>query len=211
VEACPTRALGLAGEEWAASEIIEVVRRDRIFYDATGGGMTLSGGEPLAQPEGARAVLELAREDGISSAAETCGAVAWGVIASVLGLVDLWLFDVKHLDLGAHKALTGSGNEEILANLERLLAAGEDVILRVPLIPGQNDGNWLETELPEWLRAHGAIRAVHLMPYNRLAASKYRSLGLAFPLAELEPPSGPEIEEVKARLAAAGVRVQIGG
>jgi pyruvate formate lyase activating enzyme len=210
-EVCPTGALGLVGEEWAASEIMDVVRRDRIFYDASGGGMTLSGGEPLAQAEGARTLLTQAKEDEIHTAVETCGAVSWGAIASVLDLVDLWLFDVKQLDAAAHRAATVSGNEEILDNLERLLAAGEEVIVRVPVIPGSNDGRWLGEDLPEWLRAHEAVREVHLMPYNRLAAAKYAGLGLTFALAELAPPSEAETEAVKAQIESAGVRVRVGG
>jgi pyruvate formate lyase activating enzyme len=178
VEACPTGALGLAGEEWTPEEIMGVVVRDRAFYHASGGGMTLSGGEPLWQAAGARRLLELARGEGIHTAVETCGCVEWAVVKGVLELVDLWLFDVKQLDPEVHRAMTGTRNEGIIANLDGLLEAGARAIVRVPVVPGRNDGGWLVERLPGWLRERPRVREVHLMPYNRLAESKYRSLGV---------------------------------
>ena len=201
----------MAGEEWTPEEIMGVVGRDRGFYEASGGGMTLSGGEPLWQSAGAGRLLELARGEGIHTAVETCGCVEWPVVRSVLELVDVWLFDVKELDPGAHRAMTGSGNEGILANLDGLLAAGARVIVRVPVVPGRNDGVWLVERLPRWLRERPRVREVHLMPYNRLAESKYRSLGVEYALAGLEAPTDEELEAVKARLEGVGVRVRVGG
>jgi pyruvate formate lyase activating enzyme len=201
-EACPTAALGLAGEEWTPEEIMSVVERDGAFYEASGGGLTLSGGEPLWQAEGARALLELARQEGIHTAVETCGCVEWAVIESVQDAVGLWLYDVKHVDPGRHRRMTAESNERILSNLDRLLSAGAEVILRMPVIPGSNEGEGAIEQLAEWLRGRPRIGEVHLMPYNRLAESKYRSLGMEYE---------EELEGLKARLEETGVRVRVGG
>lgn len=211
VEACPTGALGLAGEERMPGEIMEIVRRDRAFYEASGGGVTLSGGEPLAQAEGARELLGLAWQEGIHTAVETCGCVAWEVVESVMELVDLWLYDVKHVDAEAHRAMTGRGNEAILSNLDRLLAEGAEAIVRVPVVPGYNDGEGLIAGLEGWLRARPQVSEVHLMPYNRLAESKYGGLGMEYALEGLETPTEEEMEGAKVRLERVGVRVRIGG
>ena len=133
---------------------MEVVRRDRAFYDSSGGGVTLSGGEPLTQPEGARALLGLAREEGLHTAVETCGCVAWEAMESAMELVSLWLYDVKYADTAVHRAMTGRGNETILSNLERLLAAGAEAVVRVPVVPGYNDGEGLIAGMERWLLAH---------------------------------------------------------
>ncbi|UCC67867.1 MAG: glycyl-radical enzyme activating protein [Armatimonadota bacterium] len=210
-EACPTAALGLAGEGWEPGEVMSVVKRDRAFYEASGGGMTLSGGEPLWQAEGARALLELARREGIDTAVETCGFVEWAVIESVRDAVGLWLYDVKHVDPRRHRRMTAESNERIISNLDRLLSAGAEVILRMPVIPRSNEGEGAIEQLAEWLRGRPGIREVHLMPYNRLAESKYRSLGLEYALAGLEAPTEEELDGLKARLQGTGVRVRVGG
>ncbi len=208
---CPTGTLGVVGEEWTPAQVFAVVCRDRDFYYASGGGVTLSGGEPLLQAEGARAILHLARSEGIHTAIETCGCVEWSAVASVLGLVNLWLFDLKHLEADIHQRLTGLSNDLALGNLEQLLSAGEQIILRLPVIPGRNDGAWLEEALPRWLRARRQVLEVHLMPYHRLAESKYAGLGLDYALAGLAAPSAEKLEELKSRLEATGVQVRVGG
>ncbi len=190
---------------------MQVVRRDRPFYDASRGGMTLSGGEPLWQPEGARELLGIAKAEAIHTAVETCGSVVWPVIETMLSAVDLWLYDLKHLEGEAHQRLTGRGNEEVLANLERLLAVGAALALRVPVIPGRNDDSWLVERLPTWLRSHPGVREVHLMPYNRLAESKYRSLGWDYALRGVEPPPEERTKALAERLREAGVEVRVGG
>jgi pyruvate formate lyase activating enzyme len=208
---CPTGALGLIGEQRTPEEIIEIVARDRPFYDASGGGVTLSGGEPLAQVRGARALLRLAQARGIHTAVETCGYAEWRRIAPLLDLVDLWLYDVKHLDPGVHQEFTGVPNRRIIANLERLLAAGAAVILRIPLIPGHNDGDDFFTLLSQWLAKHDSIGEVHLMPYNRLARSKYAGLGLPYPLGDAESLPSTLLAARRAALERTGRIVRVGG
>jgi pyruvate formate lyase activating enzyme len=208
---CPTGALGLIGEQRTPEEIIEIVARDLPFYDASGGGVTLSGGEPLAQVRGARALLQLARSRDIHTAVETSGYAEWRRIAPLLDLVDLWLYDLKHLDSGVHRELTGVHNRRIIANLERLLAAGAAVILRVPVILGHNAGDDFFTLLAQQLAKHDAVREVHLMPYNRLARSKYEGLGLSYPLGDTESLPSTVLEARRAALERIGRTVRVGG
>ncbi len=129
----------------------------------------------------------------------------------MMDAVDLWLYDLKHLDPEAHRALTGSHNETILDNLERLLSAGAEVVLRLPLIPGCNDDDGSMARLAAWLAEHAGVSEVHLMPYNMLAESKYESIGLPYPLrgARAIPPA--RIEAHRNALSRAHVVVRVGG
>ena len=210
-ECCPTGALGIVGEQRTAEEILEIVRRDKPFYEASGGGLTISGGEPLAQAKGARALLSLARKEKIHTAVETCGYADWRVFQPLLGLVDLWLYDVKQMEPRAHRAATGFYNRRILANLARLLENRAKVILRVPIIPGQNDQERLISRLAEWIGGHDGLQEIHLMPYNRLAESKYAAVGLEYSLQGLQPPAEEEIQGFKERLEESGLTVRVGG
>ncbi len=181
VEACWCDALRLTGREATAEEILDVVERDRPWYAASGGGMTLTGGEPLAQPEFASALLEGARRRGVHSCVETSGAVPWSVLGAVRGFVDLFLFDVKATGEQAHRRLVGAPPGLILENLERLLACGAVVRVRCPLVPGLNDD---ETHL----RAIAALAARHPglevepLPYHDTARHKHARYGLEDPL-----------------------------
>ncbi len=126
------------------------------FFRRTGGGVTLTGGEPTAQPEFAHAVASLCRAAGIHVAIETCGFTPWATLERLAPVVDLWLYDAKHPDAEAHEELTGASNEPILANLRRLIDSGADLIVRVPLIPGVNDDDATIGELARMVAGLGA-------------------------------------------------------
>jgi pyruvate formate lyase activating enzyme len=190
---------------------MEVVLRDRVFYEASGGGVTLSGGEPLAQAQGAKELLYRAHAEHLHAAVETCGYAGPGVIESLLGLVDLWLFDIKHTDPDAHRALTGVSNAPILANLDLLLAAEAEVILRVPLIPSLNDDGPAITGLTKLVRGRPRLKETHIMPYNPLAESKYESLGLPYSLRGFQRQAERELVRAVRPLSELGVRVVAGG
>ena len=119
-EVCVAGALEFSGRSATPEEVVEVVLRDRVFYETSGGGVTLSGGEPLAQPAFAREILARCRTEGLHTAVDTCGEGAREALDALIPLADLWLFDVKHLDPGAHRAATGRSNERILQNLRYL-------------------------------------------------------------------------------------------
>ncbi len=183
---------------------------DRLFFDESGGGATFSGGEPLAQPEFLAACLAGCRAREIHTAVDTSGHAPPEVIAALLPLVDLWLYDLKHPDTARHAALTGVGNELILANLAHLAHAGAAVWIRIPVIPGFNDApaeieaaGRLVTDLP-------GLRRVHLLPYHAAATAKRERFGL--PEAPVVPAPPPDhLEDLAARLTALGLDVHVGG
>ncbi len=174
--ACPGGALSLLGRPMTAAQIMATVRRDKFYYDATAGGLTLSGGEPLAQPEGARALLEASRQEGIGTAVETSAAVATETLRPFVGLVDHWLVDVK-ASREAYERLTGLAAERLWANLSLLSQAGAEITLRTPMVMGYNVDDGLLAFLKE-CRALPNVRRAELLPYHDMGRGKAAMAGL---------------------------------
>jgi pyruvate formate lyase activating enzyme len=177
VEICPAHAMVWSGRLRSAGDVIQEVLRDAPFYE-DGGGLTLTGGEPTLQPAFARALLCLAKAEHLDTAIETTGNAPWESLAALLPYVDLWLFDVKHLDSQVHRRYTGLGNELILSNLRKLAGLGAPIRVRVPLIPEVNltEENLRQTAaFAEALG--GAVRSVDLLPFHKLGTAKYQALG----------------------------------
>jgi pyruvate formate lyase activating enzyme len=179
VQVCPSGSLKSIGRDAPAEEIMASVLRDRPFYEASGGGLTLSGGEPLAQTDAAEAVLVLARGHRLHTAVETSGYAPWACFERLLPRVDLWLYDLKDTDAGRHRRQTGVDNRLILENLRRLHGAAAGVRVRLPIVPGCNDR-------PDHFEALSALAAeltglegFELLPYHGLGAGKRRQFGLA--------------------------------
>jgi pyruvate formate lyase activating enzyme len=179
VDACPQQALRLFGKSMAVDEVMAIVDRDRAYYDRSGGGLTLSGGEPLAQYGFTRELLEAAKRVGIHTCIETCGSVAPERLSELIPLVDVFLFDYKATDPALHLELTGVDNRLILSNLHLLLERGAHIVLRCPLVPGINDQ-------PEHLQAIAALSAlvpaperIEIMAYHDLGKSKAEQIGSA--------------------------------
>lgn len=208
---CPVGGTYWIGEQRAAGSIIAEVRRDRPFY-AEGGGMTLTGGEPLLQPRLAEALLRLAKAESITTAIETCGYATWQTFARLVPYLDSILFDLKHMDDTLHRVWTGVGNEPILDNLRRLIAAYAPVTVRVPLIPGFN-------ATVENVQAIGAFVAglegdvphVDLLPYHAFGRSKYTALALPYPWQAHERLTDHQVGELADALRGQGLNVTIGG
>ena len=216
-DACYAEAIERIGYELSVGEALDKVERDRPFYESSGGGVTISGGEPLMRPEFTLAFLAGCRERGLHVALDTCGQVGWDVLAAAASLANLVLFDFKHADSTAHRELTGAGNERILANLGRLLALDDrpEVWIRYPLIPTLNDdpANWraMGEFLAPFAARPGAGLSVDVLPYHALAESKYRKLGRAYSLAGLAEPTRETVESAAAALAGFGLTVRAGG
>lgn len=202
-EACPTTALELVGEQRSVQQVMETVRRDRVAYAASGGGLTLSGGEPLAQPAFAAALLQAARAEGIHTCVETSGCASPATIDRIAPHVDLWLWDCKAVDDALHHRLTGVGNAGIIANLDHLLARGAAMELRCPLVPGLNDADADLDALATFIRQRPGLRRVWVMPYHRLGVTKAAECGAA----TLDRPSATDAEKARwlARLPGATV------
>jgi len=208
-EVCYAEARVVAGRRTTAGEVVAEALRDEAFFRNSGGGVTLGGGEPLAQPRFAAAILRLCRERGVHTALETCGQCPWEVLDGVRRWTDLFLFDLKHRDAARLEAETGGHLSRILENLDRLAPVAA-VVVRTPLIPGFNDEPSVVSALAARARAAGAAE-MHLLPYHRLGRSKYARLGRAYPLAGTAPVSAERTAELARAAAASGLPVRIGG
>lgn len=200
----------MVGRRTTAGEVFDEVAKDAIFYRRSGGGVTLSGGEPLAQPRFAEAILALSRDAGFHTALDTSGHGTWSRVRPVFEQCDLVLFDVKHLDPVRHREATGVDNELILANLRRVRELGIELWVRVPLIPGWNDDDANAAALAGVVtRELGRETPVFLLPYHPFGEGKYEALGRKPP--SIQPPSDEQVARVAGRLASAGLAVQVGG
>jgi pyruvate formate lyase activating enzyme len=209
-EACVAGARELAGRRVTASEVLAECERDVVFYDESGGGVTVSGGEPLSQPEFTEALLAGCRERHIHTALDTCGFASRESALRVSRAADLVLYDLKLLDSAAHRKYTGVPSEPILANLAALTEAGRNLIVRVPLIPGVNDDRASLGALTDFVWLLG-LRRIDLLPYHRIGVDKYGRLGRARPLGEIEPLPETELSRIAADLADRGFAIRIGG
>ncbi len=184
-KACPNAALAIVGESRTISDLLDIVEEDRPFYETSGGGLTLGGGEALAQPEAAVSLLAACRQRGINTAVETCGYTKPEVILRAAEVTDTFLYDVKHMDSERHYRLTGVRNETILGNLKLLLENRRNVKIRMPLLKGLNDDNETMERLVRFLRPykeHRNFKGVDLLPYHKMGVGKYAQLGLEYPL-----------------------------
>ena len=210
VDVCLAGARELAGKCMTVSEALRELERDVIFFDESGGGVTVSGGEPLSQPWFVEALLAGCRERRIHTALDTCGFAPRDVLLRVAAKADLVLFDLKSMDPETHLMHTGVSNRAILENLEALAASGLELVVRLPIIPGINDGDE-EVDRAAALLSRLLVRRVDLLPYHRIGADKYKRLGLSYSLAELEPPSPARMAQIADKLERAGLTVKQGG
>lgn len=209
-EVCQAEARQLAGKRVGLDEVVGEIEKDLIFFEESGGGVTLSGGEPLAQPAFAAALLRACRDRGIHTVLETCGYARPETFRSVALLADQVLFDVKLITAAAHREYTGLANTGILQNFEDLFARGRAVTVRIPLVPGINDA---PEELDRFARYLGKFPGcrVELLPYHRIGAAKYTRLARTYKLKDTVEPSAAELARVSDRLTRAGLNVTVGG
>ncbi len=212
VAECFAEALQLSGREMTVEQVKAEVLRDRAFYESSGGGVTLSGGEPLLQPAFTLALLQACRAAGLHTAVETTTQTRWENLRAILPFVDLFMVDIKHLDSRQHQAATGVANHRILANIRRLAATSKPILFRTPVVPTVNATVPEIQAIAEFVRELSAARpagapplALELLPFHRLAADKYTSLGLDDRAAHLIPPSKAAMAELVQAARAVGV------
>ncbi len=211
VTECPAGALRMCGEEKTVGQVVAEVERDRVFYQHSGGGVTISGGEPLAQAEFTQALFRALRARGLHTAMETSGLQSWDPFEKTLADLDLLLYDLKLMDPEQHERFTGASNELILENLRRVMACGVPTIVRVPVVPGINDGEENCRAMSRFLRGLGSVRRVDLLPYHRLGEAMYARLGREYGLTGIPLASESQLERWASLLKGAGLAVQIGG
>jgi pyruvate formate lyase activating enzyme len=207
---CVPQALKVLGEEVSAGEVFRTIKRDADFYWDSGGGVTASGGEPLAQPDFVAALFQLCRNDGIDTCIETSGYANTEALKTVLPYTSLVLHDVKLADVESHRKWTGSSNKEVIRNLRVALASGVPVTIRVPLIPGIND---TDQELKKIARIAADSQKnpvkVELLPYHRFGIGKYQQLDREYQLPELTTQKAPQIQKIKEFFESFGLECEV--
>ena len=204
-DACLGRALVFYGREMSVEEILPILLEDRDFYDNSGGGVTISGGECLAQADFCRELLSRLKEQGIHTAVDTCGFVNREAIDKVADYTDVFLYDVKAYDSEAHMLCTGQDNSNILDNLRYIDSIGKKIEIRIPYVPEYNSEQ-IE-KIAEFLSTLNNIVAVRVLAYHNYAGSKYESLEMENTMPEVELPSEQDIAKAKDIIRSYGINV----
>jgi pyruvate formate lyase activating enzyme len=198
----------------SVTELMGEIRKDIIYYRRSGGGVTLSGGEALFQPDFVLAILKACKAEAIHTAIETNACHPdFDVIRQLLPLIDLVMGDIKHVDSAKHERFVGRGNERILENLRRIGLAGTPLVIRVPVVPTFNATREEIARIAAYAATLPGVRRLHLLPYHRLGESKYVWLGMPYALSGIAPPGNDLMEELleAAGRAAPNLPCQIGG
>ncbi len=207
---CKANALYMCGDDMTVDEVMHRLERDKPFFDESGGGMTISGGECLCQPEFTLELLRRCKAIGIHTAVDTTGFVRWEVIEKVMPFTDLFLYDLKCMDSALHKQVIGVPNELILENAEKIAAHGGKMQIRIPTIPMFNESKEHFERYAEFLeKIRPGVELVQLLPYHKLGVSKHQRLMKKEKIFVAEPPSDALMQARKDQLLAYGLPVQI--
>ena len=207
---CLQGAREIAGRHATIAELLTEIEKDRVFYEQSGGGVTLSGGEVLCQPEAARDLAQACKSRGIHIAIDTCGHAPYETLARLLDCADLFLYDLKHLDSLQHRKFTGQDNHLILDNLLRLSATGQSIHLRIPLIENFNADDAHIESVVRFVRQLNLTR-IDLLPYHNTGSSKYERLGRRYDPAGFAAPAPERLARIVAVLRQVHPNVTIGG
>ncbi|MGU3522129.1 glycyl-radical enzyme activating protein [Enterobacteriaceae bacterium C23F] len=199
-DCCPTQALTVCGEVKSVDDIMTTVLRDKPFYDRSGGGLTLSGGEPFMTPDLALALLKTSHEQGIHTAVETCLHVPWKYLEPALPYIDLFLADLKHVDPEKFMQWTDGSAKRVLDNLKRLAAAGKKMTIRVPLIQGFNADEASIKAITDFAADELHVSDIHFLPYHTLGMNKYSLLGVPYSAPD-KPLDAPELLDFAQQIA----------
>ncbi|PJC74411.1 MAG: glycyl-radical enzyme activating protein [Syntrophobacterales bacterium CG_4_8_14_3_um_filter_49_14] len=211
-EICPSKSIEASGEYKSVDEVMEEVAKDSNFYRRSGGGMTVSGGEPLVQWRFTLALLQKARQKGIHTALDTTGYADWEALAEVLNYTKLVLYDLKHMDSARHKEVTGVSNELILENLEKTVKKpGLKVWIRRPIILGFNDSKDELEELCRFVLTLGpTVEKISLLPFHKFAELKYTATGKVYPYHDVPILSDERVEELRRLVLSHGLKADVG-
>ncbi len=211
VEACPTGARQMVGREMTVEEVTREVLKDRMFYESSGGGVTISGGEPLNQPEFLIALLQSLRSHGIHTTLDTTGFGRTEDLLAAARLADLVLYDIKAIDDAQHRRLTGVSNRIILENLRRLDRDHRNIWLRLPVVPGFNDDRRNLQETADFITGLRNVTLVNFLPFHRTGLDKFERLGREHVLAEVQAPSPEWLAEAVNTFRDLGLAAKVGG
>ena len=214
-DACPSDAIKIWGSHVSVEDCMAIILRDKGFYERSGGGVTVSGGEPLAQSGFVAGLFKACKEQGIHTCCDTALHTRWEDVERILPYTDLVISDIKHMDGRAHKAYTGVSNGRIIDNLKRLSQTEKELILRIPLIPGVNDDDGNIEATADFILSdmNGRVQVLQLLSYMRLGLEKYRSLGIPYGMEDLKfnrRTFQKRVREIRDYFNSRGIRCQIG-
>ena len=211
-DVCPTKALELSGKLLSVDEIMKEIEKEQVFFEQSGGGITISGGEPLLHPEFLIELLDECGRQGVHRAVDTAGLVNSKILLEVAKRTDLFLFDLKLMNPEKHRKWVGVPNEEILKNLTLLAKSGANINIRIPLIGGVNDdAENIEATAHFVAALSGERKSVNLLPYHKIAQSKYQKLGRTDEFQLLEEPTKESQQRALEIFAKYGIEASIGG
>ena len=199
------------GRDVTVAEVMGEVRKDAPYYRRSGGGITLSGGESLCQPEFAKALLMACKEEGFTTAMESTGFAKFEVIEEILPYLDTYLMDIKHIDSDKHRKFTSRPNELILENAKKIAQSNTNLVVRVPVVPGFNDTKEEIEAIAKFAVSLKTVKKMHLLPYHNFGADKYKGLGRMYEMMDVVTPSKEHMEMLKNTAYSCGIDCQIGG
>ena len=197
--------------EVTVADLLTEIRKDLIFYEESGGGVTASGGEPLLQPEFLKDLLQACKSENLHTVVDTSGLAPWKSYQEIVPLVDIFLYDLKFVDDQRHQKYTGVSNKMILENLQKLTSEGKRIIIRIPLIPAITDVPENLTQIAEYLSALSFIKQIDLLPYNPMGEQKYKKLNKNQKIANLKHQTKKDLEQMKLLFQSHKFQVTIGG
>lgn len=207
---CVNNARELKGQTMTTEELLREVEKDKVFYDESNGGVTFSGGEPLMHAKFLFEALKMCKEKEIHTTIDTSGFSSWENIEMIAPYVDLFLFDIKHMDSDAHKKYTGVGNEIILENLKKLNNITSNIYIRLPIIPTINDDENNIQKLIEFISTL-RIKKVNLLPYHKIGMDKYERINMEYKMPEINEPSQEYMNGLKKSFECLNIDIKIGG
>jgi pyruvate formate lyase activating enzyme len=211
VEVCFAGVLKITGKTMTVKEVIKEVMKDKIFYEQSGGGVTLSGGDVVVQPKFTKAILKQSKLEGLHTALETAANCKWEILKSFLPLTDLVMLDIKHLDPQKHKEATHSPNELILHNAQKLSQIPKPMIIRTPVIPGFNDTIEEIAAIAQFIQSFPYLKYYELLPFHRFAEGKYHNLGLGYDASHLRTPSKDKMNKLADAARKFRIAVKVAG
>ena len=202
-----------AGKSYDTGDILAILEKERIFINQSKGGVTFSGGEPMMQSDFLLEALEACKENGFHTAVDTSGYSTSENFKKIIPFTDLFLFDIKHLDNQKHLEYTSVTNELILKNYLLIIESGNDMMVRIPVIPGFNDDHDHLVMLKDFIlhEKNNNLKMINLLPYHKIGSSKYKRFNIPYKMENVEQPSTQRMNELKAFFSGSGVRVKVGG
>lgn len=211
-DVCPSRATEISGRPETVENLVRMIEKEKVFFEQSGGGLTISGGEPLMHHHFLSALLDACGELGIHRAVDTTGYANTAIILAIAQRTDLFLYDLKMMDTAKHQHYTGVGNELILHNLQVLAENAAKITIRIPLIKGINDDAENIEETARFVAAlQGEKKQVNLLPYHNIASRKYEKLGWNYETAGMQEPDKDDLKRIVEQFSFFGLEASIGG